>query len=201
MVDYNGQNWKQILAINKIIGECIGKKAEIEYCVGDKAGTSYSYSPKNVGNYFRYPEQQKEECERWVKEQAEKYQNTDYAVVKLENWPRYDAHIDELMKAYDWIEKNYQARVAYKNTQPEISYEVHIVSSSGGFREAKREDKDRHTALYFTLFDFILASVRLVKEAEDGDGYHKCPYCDAKHGQINNHFAHIEFSHPGKPLI
>lgn len=61
--------------------------------------------------------------------------------------------------------------------------------------------KDRHTALYFALFDFILASVKLVKDAEDGDGYHKCPYCDAKHGQINDHFSHIEFSHPGKPLI
>jgi hypothetical protein len=70
MVEYNEKNCKQILAINKIIGECIGKKAEIEYCVGDKAGTSYSYSPKNVGNYFQYPEQQKQECERWVKEQA-----------------------------------------------------------------------------------------------------------------------------------
>ena len=69
--------------------------------------------------------------------------------------------------------------LSYQDCLDEIAYKY-------GFSSFEEIDlgatlKDRHTALYFALFDFILASVKLVKEAEDGDGYHKCPYCDAKH--------------------
>ena len=35
---------------------------------------------------------------------------------------------------------------------------------------------------------------------EDEPG-HFCPYCGHKEMQINNHYAHIEFEHPGKPII
>jgi hypothetical protein len=30
---------------------------------------------------------------------------------------------------------------------------------------------------------------------------HVCPYCGHVEMLINSHFLHIEFEHPGKPLI
>ena len=69
------------------------------------------------------------------------------------------------------------------------------VSDAGGFREASYEDKDRHTALYHALFDFIIKSRKMAEEAEDTGGFHKCPYCEQRLGQINDYFTHIEFFH------
>lgn len=200
-VEYNIKTWKQLLAINKMIGAFIGVKPEIEYCVGDEKGTSYTYSPKNIQNHFQYPEQQKAECERWIKEQKQQYKSTGYAVIKLEIYPRYDMRMDELMKAYDYIEGEMGARTTLKNTQPQLVYSVHIVSSLGGFREAGYEHKDRHTAFYYCLSDFVLKSHRLAEEVEDTSGFHKCPYCEQRFGQINDYFTHIELFHSDKPLI
>lgn len=33
------------------------------------------------------------------------------------------------------------------------------------------------------------------------DPGHYCPYCGQKSMLINDHFSHIEFEHPDKPLI
>jgi transposase len=38
-------------------------------------------------------------------------------------------------------------------------------------------------------------------EKEKEEGGHCCPYCGHKSYLINDHFNHIEFFHPGKPLI
>lgn len=226
-IKYNEKNWRQILAINKIIGTFIGQKPEIEYCVGAKDGTSYTYSPKNVGTYFTRPDQQKEESERWVKEQSEKYNNNTYAVIKQEHYPSYERDYNELMKAYDFIEGKMLARTTIKNTALVLTYSVHIVSSAGkaidvasGLDdndkrrlrqvfgdnptiEAQYEHEDRHTALYHALLSFILQVNKAVEEenAKLEGGYHQCPYCSVKCGLINDYFNHIELLHPGKQLL
>ena len=37
--------------------------------------------------------------------------------------------------------------------------------------------------------------------SEDIEPGHYCPYCGQKSMLINDHFSHIEFEHPDKPLI
>lgn len=32
-------------------------------------------------------------------------------------------------------------------------------------------------------------------EKNNQEGFHKCPYCGMKSGQINDHFTHMEFFH------
>ena len=40
-----------------------------------------------------------------------------------------------------------------------------------------------------------------IKEEDDESGAHKCPYCDYESVLINDHFSHIEWEHPDKPLV
>ncbi len=57
----------------KIIGVFMEHTPEIEFCVGNVEKGTISYSPKNIGDYYRHPSEQKAECERYLKEQKEKY--------------------------------------------------------------------------------------------------------------------------------
>lgn len=47
----------------------------------------------------------------------------------------------------------------------------------------------------------INKKVVVAVEEEDEPVGHICRYCGHVEMQINNHFAHIEFCHPDKPLI
>jgi hypothetical protein len=41
----------------------------------------------------------------------------------------------------------------------------------------------------------------IIKEKEDIEPGHYCPYCGHKEMLINNHFSHIEFEHPNMPIM
>ncbi len=39
-----------------------------------------------------------------------------------------------------------------------------------------------------------------IKESTEEKSGHECPYCGKINLQINNHFTHVEFMHPGKSI-
>jgi hypothetical protein len=85
---------------NKLIAAYIGHQPEIEYCVGKDGSTCYN--PKHVDNYFPTPASQKVECERWLKEQKDRFPDgwvtkEGYQVKKYEWYLRYDDRWEYLM--------------------------------------------------------------------------------------------------------
>jgi hypothetical protein len=87
---------------NKIIADFMEDEAEVEYYVGNE--DSICYSPKNVGSHFSWPASQKQEAERWLREQKEKYPDgwvtkDGFCVQRIENYPRYNSSWDWLMPA------------------------------------------------------------------------------------------------------
>lgn len=95
------EDYKKIIANNKLIHEFMGRKPEIEYCIGSKDGSSFRYSPSNIG--FDWPPSQKAECERWLKENEPKGYAEDQAMLTLENYPYYDQDWNKLMEVIDKI--------------------------------------------------------------------------------------------------
>ncbi len=94
--------WEVVMDANDLIGKYLEFKPEIEYSVGDNEGTCYS--PKNVGDYFRYPATQKIECERFLQEQKEKYPNSwiskgNYSAQKKEWYPFFHRDFNSLIEA------------------------------------------------------------------------------------------------------
>lgn len=94
--------WDKLQEANILIGKTLGFTPEIEYCVG--TDNSYCYSPKNFGDYFPTPYSQKVECERWLKENKEKYPDRFnskevYEVQKIEWYPFFHNNWNVLMEA------------------------------------------------------------------------------------------------------
>jgi hypothetical protein len=93
---------------NKLIAEFMGTEPEVEYCVGHKKKQTICYSPKQT-DYFPSSGMQKAECERYLKEQREKYPNgwvtkEGYETLRDEWYPRYHASWNELMPVVQKIE-------------------------------------------------------------------------------------------------
>ena len=88
------EEWQQIMANNKLIHEFMGRKPEIEYCIGSKDGDSIRFSPS-----CHFPEsyEQKKECERWLQDNNGKSHAKDDVMLKLENYPFYNNNWNELM--------------------------------------------------------------------------------------------------------
>ncbi len=87
---------------NELIAEFMGQTPEIEFCVGNVEKGTISYSPKNIGDYFSYPSEQKAECERYLKEQKEKYPDgwitkEGYTTRRFEWYKPYNLSWDILM--------------------------------------------------------------------------------------------------------
>lgn len=126
---------------NKIIAEFMETPPEIEYCVATE--DSICYSPKQVDNYFPYWQVQKKECERWLKEQNEKYPDGwvtkgGYGVKKYEWFPFYDKSWDALMPVVEKINSisvgDMWFRFRIEPTQAYISFYAH-----GGMSVPMRE--------------------------------------------------------------
>ena len=82
------------------IGKFLGFQPEIEYCVGNE--DSYCYSPERC--CFNYAESQKAECDRWLKENKERFPDgwitkENYKTVKLEHYPPFHRDFNRLMEA------------------------------------------------------------------------------------------------------
>jgi hypothetical protein len=111
----------EILENNKAIAEFMGVDPEIEYYIGN--GDAICYNPKYVGDYFPTSYSQKMECDRWLKEQHEKYPDGwvstgGYEVMKCEWWPRYHNDWNLLMPVVENIEKmGYIAMIAKDRCQ------------------------------------------------------------------------------------
>ncbi len=91
---------EEAMAMNKIIGQAMGAKPEIEYCVGN--GSASCFHPKHCG--YNWPPQQKQECERWISENKEHAARNNYSVQKEEWWPWYNQDWNKLMEAVEKIE-------------------------------------------------------------------------------------------------
>lgn len=94
--------YKNIRANNVQIGEFLDFEPEIEYAVGNE--NSYCYSPKYIGSFFPDPQSQKQECERWLKEQITKYPNGHVAiendrVIEFKHFPQFHTDWNHLIEA------------------------------------------------------------------------------------------------------
>lgn len=94
---------------NKLIAVFMSVPPEIEYEVGSVKNQTVCYSPKQVGHYFVHPEQQKTECERFLKEQADKYPDGrvikgGHEVIRNEWYPYYNSDWSKLMPVVEKIE-------------------------------------------------------------------------------------------------
>jgi hypothetical protein len=155
-VEITDKNWKEIIAFNKVLALAMDIKPEIEYCVGNKDGSSVIYSPKQVSESFRHHEQQKEECERWMDDLTARFGINDYATIKRENYPRYDCNAEELMKLLDWLETEMEAMVRYEYN-PNLKRCLVVIFS---YKKSKRpvifNHKDRHSAFYHAIYNFVV---------------------------------------------
>jgi hypothetical protein len=96
--------WENIRESNIIIGKYLDFKPEISYSVSD--GEGHCYSPDT--NYFHSPESQKLECDRWLKEQSERFPEGwvtkgDYQTTKNEYYPQFHQdwnHLAEAIKRF-----------------------------------------------------------------------------------------------------
>jgi hypothetical protein len=93
-------DWKRIEKWNTKIGKYLDFKPSITYSVGN--GKTYCYSPSAFLNF--HPEQQRLECERWLKEQNEKYpegwvSKENYRTIKNEYYPLFHKDWNVLVKS------------------------------------------------------------------------------------------------------
>jgi len=149
-MDFNENNWKEILESNKFMAKFAGVKPEIEYSVGSPDGKSFCYSPKNIGIDSDYD--QKLECVRWLKENPKRA--SEMAVVKEEHYPFYHSDLNQLDKLVDHLEKNLGAKFRY-DSQAGICSVLIVCCVEDHEYSTDFKDKDRHTALYQAIFKMI----------------------------------------------
>ncbi len=89
--------WKFIIAGNEKIGKFLGFTPEIEYSVGSEELGSYVFTPKNCVEWSMSAGEQKIECDKWLKNQREKYPTSEfshpsYEALRKEWYPNF--HLD-----------------------------------------------------------------------------------------------------------
>ncbi len=72
-------SWEVVLASNSRIGKFLDFTPEIEYSVGSKELGSYVFTPKNCVEWSMSSGEQKAECEKWIKNQREKYPESEFS--------------------------------------------------------------------------------------------------------------------------
>lgn len=144
------EDYKLIEANNKLINEFLGREPKISYVVGTKDAICYDAS-----TFTDYAPSQKEYCERFLKEQHDRYPDGwvtkgGYDVMKLESFPNYQSDWNELMtagkKAYDVCQTQDRPNVNACNNLDwlETTISCHI-------REYEREKA------YTAIIEFIVA--------------------------------------------
>ena len=94
--------WKTIISKNETIGKFLEFTPRVEYAVCKD--NACCYSPSNVDNYFPTEHSQKVECERYLKEQAERFPNgwvtkDGYQTTRLEYYPQFHNDWNNLIEA------------------------------------------------------------------------------------------------------
>lgn len=101
-----------ICAANEAIGKFLNFEPRIEYAVCKDGACCYS--PLNVGNYFPTEGSQKAECDRWLKEQKDRFPEgwvtkEGYQTTRLEYWPQFHADWNHLIEAVRRLHEKYIA--------------------------------------------------------------------------------------------
>jgi hypothetical protein len=146
---------------NKLIAEFMGTEPEVEYCVGHKEKQTICYSPKQT-DYFPSAGMQKAECERYLKEQRERYPNgwvtkEGYETLRYEWYPRYNASWNELMPVVEKIESlQYDCGFGPVNFPVHISTDKVVIGEHyySDFADVTN-DQPKITATWLTVVDFI----------------------------------------------
>ena len=98
--------WKKIMTLNKKLGQFIGIKPKIHWGVGN--GKSYCYTPDQ--RYFNHPILQKNECEKFLREQKENYPDgwvtkENHRAIEIKTYPFFNENWNELMKVISFVRK------------------------------------------------------------------------------------------------
>jgi hypothetical protein len=98
-------NWKRIVMINERIAKALDFKPKEEWVVGN--GKSYCFSP---GNWEHHLASQKVECDKFLKEQHEKFPEgwvvkEKHQTMKIEHWPMFHCDWNLIMEAVKRLEK------------------------------------------------------------------------------------------------
>jgi len=91
-----------LLNKNKFIGKTLGFEPRIEYAVC--VDGSCCYSPKNVSDMYSDWRSQKVECDKWLKENNERFPDgwvskEGHSTTKLEYYPQFHLDWNELIEA------------------------------------------------------------------------------------------------------
>jgi len=94
--------WENIRAANEAIGKFLDFTPTVNYAVCKDGNCCYS--PANVDNLFSTEYSQKSECDRWLKEQKDRFPEgwvtkEGYQTTRLEFWPQFHADWNHLMEA------------------------------------------------------------------------------------------------------
>lgn len=95
-------DWNLIQDTNVRIGTALKFEPVIEWAVGD--GEGYCYNPGNIKERFSTPELQKQECERWLKEQSERFPEGwvtkgNYRPIEIKHYPQFHRDWKALVEA------------------------------------------------------------------------------------------------------
>ncbi len=102
--------WEVVLASNNRIGKFLDFTPEIEYSVGSKELGSYVFTPKNCVEWSMSSGEQKAECEKWIKNQREKYPESEfshpsYEALRQEWYPQFHRDWNALHAALTKLKK------------------------------------------------------------------------------------------------
>lgn len=107
---------EDIIEGNRRITEFMEQQPKYEWCVGNKNRDAYCYSPEQTG-YYPTPQLQKQECERWCRDNKEYCEREGYEPVMFTWYPFYNSHWELLMPVVEKIEKlGYDSRIIGHNS-------------------------------------------------------------------------------------
>ena len=178
-VDWNDNNWKELMETDKMIGVFTGAEPEVQYwCLdgeGEEAGVCCN--PKNENKNLSTLEQ-KIACANFIEEQKLlKGRYRDATILKREFYPGYHNNLQKLFDAIIVLQQKHGLELNYMNFPLDHPNEllrgrhrIEVTINTGSAIVFKYETNlDLHSAYYYAIAE-IIKQLIFLKQKENKSG-------------------------------